>query len=291
MAAVFTGHFYVTLDDVKYVHGKGVLYHRRELGVDEDPKKFLSHCGDPVTELELVKQFHAAMTARNETRFAARIAKRAQAIAEKEREMSGFVDSMLNMVSRKHVAFTDRYEKAILDAAAELKTFHFKNLYASVCLRLGATDEQASKGLCPNPYKPEQIKDIRGFVRSWVEERSPHSRQHYFRAGKRTAWLPGERPLLFVNARLFQENTQHAWAPYTHVRGDVWSYDPEAAQASPRPDEAILHAAETLYRKRGMQGRREVLGETAVITRQAHVPGILWTVGASAAVAVAIHAH
>jgi len=154
------------------------------------------------------------------------------------------------------VLFADRYFNAITEAAYQLSEFSFKELYGQVCLNLGATAEQAARGHAPDPYGrcAGTTKDIRGLIRSWVEERSPHSMQHYFCNGKRKRWAPGERPLLFINPGLAAANSKVEWKPYNHVRGTKWSLNKEAATAYIQPSESILNTAESLYKKQGRRG-------------------------------------
>lgn len=169
-----------------------------------------------------------------------------------------FVDKILDKITEVKKSKQDRYHDAIVAAfeshfATTDKPAKFKDIYYLVCLNLGATAEEASKGIAICPYEDVK-KDIRGLVRSWVEERSPHSRQHYFRGGKRVSWTTEQRPLLFVNWGLAKANTQNEWMPYNRVRGDGWILDPKAAEKWVKPDETILEAAAKAYKKVGMQG-------------------------------------
>ena len=162
---------------------------------------------------------------------------------------------------------TDRFFVPITTAAASMPpNWQFKNLYAAVCTNLGATPEEAVKGIAPCPYNTGLRKDMRGLIRSWVEERSPHSRQRYFRAGGRSAFdaKPNLRPLLFVNPVLGEVNNSVAWAPYKTVRGGGWTYDPEAAAAAEKPSEEVLNAAAALYLKKGMQGQNRTVSKADV---------------------------
>lgn len=165
-----------------------------------------------------------------------------------------FIDRILDTFTEVEKTTQDRYHDAIVAAfESSDKPVKFRDIYHLVCLNLGATPEEASKGIATCPYEDTK-KDIRGLVRSWVEERSPHSRQHYFRGGKRVRWSTDQRPLLFVNWGLAKANTQNLWMPYNHVRGDGWILDPNAAEAWVKPDETILEAAAKAYNKVGMQG-------------------------------------
>jgi hypothetical protein len=108
--------------------------------------------------------------------------------------------------------------------------------------------------MAPCPYTHE-LKDIKGVVRSWIEERSPHSRQHYFRNGKRIHWNDANpRELLFVNPVLGEKNNAVAWRPYNTVRGGGWSFNPAAANAYVKPSEETLVVASGLYRRIGVRG-------------------------------------
>lgn len=153
---------------------------------------------------------------------------------------------------------SDRYFIPITQA---FKTLHalgrakiqFKDIYPLVCKNLGATDGQANLGQAPCPYKGI-VRDIKGLIRSWVEERSPCSRQYYWRNGKRVHWSFDQRPLLFVNEGLGQKNNEKNWMPYSHVRGNGWIFDPEAAEAWHQPSELVLYAATQAIQKQGCRG-------------------------------------
>ena len=154
-----------------------------------------------------------------------------------------------------HVVFADRYYWAITDAVYQLGgEFKFKKLYGQVCSNLGATALQAAKGFAPDPYKAGTVRDIRGLIRSWVEERSPHSMQHYFCNGKRKAWKAGERPLLFINPGLENANSKGGWKPYKYARGTKWSLNKAAAAAYVKPSEELLNSAAALYKRQGRRG-------------------------------------
>jgi hypothetical protein len=173
-------------------------------------------------------------------------------------KMTGFYDRILDTISVKTTSKQDRYHDAIvaafkLHSATTDRPVKFKDIYYNICINLGATPEDALMGIAPCPYENTR-KDIKGLIRSWVEERSPHSRQHYWRGGKRVHWTNNERPLLFVNWGLANANTQVEWMPYNHVRGNGWIFDPVAASAWIKPNEEILERATTAYRKIGMQG-------------------------------------
>jgi hypothetical protein len=164
----------------------------------------------------------------------------------------------VSLVETTAMYLTDRYCAPILKAFMALPpNSQFKAVYPLVCLNLGATPEQAAKGIALCPEKGV-LMDIKGKIRSWVEERSPHSRQHYFRGGRIATWGPNARPLLFVNPVLGENNAAGQWHPYIRVRGRGWSFDPSAAEAAPQPSVAVQQAAAALYRKRGMQGRGRV---------------------------------
>lgn len=152
------------------------------------------------------------------------------------------------------VILKDRYHDAIVGAFLERKNpTRFCDIYPDICRRLGATKEDAVQGIAPCPYSQER-KDHRGLIRSWVEERSPHSRQRYFRGGKRVIWKQGERPLLFINPKLGEMNEKNEWMPYTHARGLGWSFNPTEALNWSEPASDILETAANAYRKKGMRG-------------------------------------
>jgi len=162
---------------------------------------------------------------------------------------------------------TDRFFVPITTAAASMPpNWQFKNLYRDVCINLGATPEEAAKGVAPCPYNTGVRKDMRGLIRSWVEERSPHSRQYYFRAGSRSTFdtKPNLRPMLFVNPVLGEVNNSVQWAPYKAVRGGGWTYDPEAAEEAEKPSQEVLNSAAALYLKKGMQGQNRTVSKTDV---------------------------
>jgi hypothetical protein len=155
------------------------------------------------------------------------------------------------------------FAQAILKAIEQLpadasgkRLFSFKDIYMNACLNLGSSMSDALHGRAPCPKKCNTILDIKGRIRSWIEEHSPHSRQHYFRAGKRTSWKDGERPLLFVNEGLKRSNDAANWEPYRAVRGTKWEYNPTQAALSTMPSEEVLAAASLLYKKKGMRGTR-----------------------------------
>jgi hypothetical protein len=159
-----------------------------------------------------------------------------------------------DLVTVKVTEFKDRYENAIISAVKDRGTFQFKDIYYDVCINLGSTHELALLGKAPCPYTHE-LKDIKGFVRSWIEERSPHSRQHYFRNGKRVRWdATNPRNLLFVNPVLGTKNDAVAWMPYNTVRGGGWSYNPKAANTYVKPSDEILTLAASMYRRTGVRG-------------------------------------
>jgi hypothetical protein len=162
--------------------------------------------------------------------------------------------------------------KAFQDMQKNYEVVQFKQIYTQVCLNLGATPEHAELGFAPCPYKGVE-KNMKGLIRSWVEERSPHSRQRYFRGGSRVIGRQDERPLLFVNVILGQNNAANEWRPYTHARGRGWKFDPQAAEMAEMPSNDVLNAAAAIYRKKGMQGRARVKH-----TRDVQVKGTSFTV-------------
>ena len=156
---------------------------------------------------------------------------------------------------------TDHFFIPVTSAFTSMGSYYVrpKSLYNQVCLNLGARPADAERGYAPCPYKTgtyeQRLMNMEGRIRSWIEERSPHSRQHYFCAGKRANWKPDSRPLLFLNPVLGKANNDVAWAPYTYARGGGWAYDPEQAKKELQPSDEILNAAAALYKKTGMRGK------------------------------------
>jgi hypothetical protein len=156
---------------------------------------------------------------------------------------------------------TDKFFVPVTSAFTSMASYYVrpKSVYTQVCINLGATPSDAQRGYAPCPYKTgtyeQRLMNMEGRIRSWIEERSPHSRQHYFCAGKRASWKPNSRPLLFLNPVLGKANKDAAWAPYTYARGGGWAYDPEQAKKEIKPSEDILNAAAALYKKKGMRGQ------------------------------------
>jgi len=166
---------------------------------------------------------------------------------------------------------TDKFYNAIVSVVKSMKgSWSFKELYEPICRALGATDSDAKQGCAPCPYKG-LTKDMKGLIRSWIEERCPDSRQYYFRAGRLTSWR-GSQPLLFVNPGLGMNNRKVAWAPYNHVRGMGWAFNPDAAKAVEQPSQEILNAAAALYKKRGMQGKNRTISKIVPPSVHVHVP-------------------
>ncbi len=188
----------------------------------------------------------------------------------------GWMDTILDMVSEKRDIVMDRWEYAIRKAIQTFPDgFRLSQLVYPVCIELGSSEDEAMAGISYHPYSGKQITNTQGWIATWIEERSPDSRQRYFCAGKR--WTATNRPLLFVNDGLYEKNTSCNWVPYTHVRGTMWRFDPAAAQARPQPDEDTLNAAALLYRKQGMRGARNRVPCTqdfAGTERVANVAGI-----------------
>jgi hypothetical protein len=186
----------------------------------------------------------------------------------------------ISIISLENLYLTDKYHAPITKAAEALGSFTVSQLYYPVCIAMGGTPQQAAGGLAPCPYT-NVLKDHRGLIRSWIEERSPHSRQHYFRAGRLAAWKPNTRPMLFVNEVLGQKNAALEWKPYSYARGHLWSYNPEAAAEVEKPSQAILEAAAALYKKKGMRGSNHVTA-----TRNVQVKKVNYTTKAAGSVTV-----
>jgi hypothetical protein len=206
--------------------------------------------------------------------------------------MSSCSSFLLDFVSDKISSNQDRYHAAIVDAAATLKQFNFKDLYPLVCKNLGATEEQINKGIAPCPYTGE-LKDcakLKGLIRSWVEERSPHSRQYYFRGGKRAVWTAkNPRPLLFVNEKLGAVNAANEWMPYTTARGDFWEFNPDRANSVIQPTDEMLDIAAAAYKKKGMRGKcyTNCTADVTVVTREISAEKVIRTAAAASAVVTA----
>ena len=174
-----------------------------------------------------------------------------------------------NVRPKVHIINVDEYYEAIIETVCEItdngrKAFQFKDIYKGVCLKLGATEEQAEEGIAYCPYK-HKLKNMCGLIRSWIEERSPHSRQYYFRNGKRAYWKFGARPLLFVNNGLGQKNNECNWMPGNHVRGNGWYYNPNAAKRAVQPSESTLNTAAAAYKKTGQRGSNHTVSAATTV--------------------------
>ena len=108
-------------------------------------------------------------------------------------------------------------------------------------------------GICPAKKKPISKTSMAGRVRSWIEERSASSRQHYFRGG--VLQSDGWRPNLFFNPKLSANNLAGKFKPYKHVIGAKWYVT--ACPIDLIPERTMLEEAERDYRRVGMQGKRE----------------------------------
>jgi hypothetical protein len=232
------------------------------------------HLGVPATNVKHISLFQREREShkdRRNKRLQARLLSGYNKVVD---ENSGVLAKITSWVAERHVELKDRYEDAILNAfkqlGAESTPVSFNMVYPLVCTMLGADEESAERGIAPDPYSPGTLKDIRGLIRSWVEERCPHSRQHYFRGGLRAKWLPGQRPTLFINYGLARENEKVNWAPYSTVRGDGWMLDPQTASAYQKPADDILDAAAALYKKRGMRGAKNATRVFADQTEYTH---------------------
>ena len=209
--------------------------------------------------------------------------------------MSSFSGFLLDCVTDTNPSNQDRYHAAIVRAAATLKQFHFKDLYPLVCKNLGATDEQARNGIAPCPYSGELTDStkLKGLIRSWVEERSPHSRQHYFLGGRRKIWTAkNPRPLLFVNEKLGAVNAANDWMPYTTARGEIWVFSPDLANSAVKPSEEVLNAAAAAYKKHGMRGATRTVSaaDITVVSRTINPEKVFRTAATAATAAAAAYA-
>ena len=131
-----------------------------------------------------------------------------------------------------------------------VKHFQFKDILYHVALALGADDDaSALDGKCYHPYAGTRWtkNHLCGQVASWIEERSPHSRQRYWRGNKRITWTELQRPLLFTNPGLGEANDAVEWRPYEHVRGKGWYLHPDDAArwySEKRPSDKTLDLAD-----------------------------------------------
>lgn len=133
----------------------------------------------------------------------------------------------------------------------------WRPLYEQIKTQLGTTEEQRARRVVPHPNGTEISEtNFRGLVRSWVEERSPYSRQYYFRNGLRTTWSEYERPKLFVNIGLGKANIRNHWMPYTYARGDAWILYPKMAALFEGPTQKQLTLAAAKYKRTGTRARR-----------------------------------
>jgi hypothetical protein len=277
LAPIVNGYSVIFQDGTEYMQSNGKLYHARdraadtdyEIGEQFDLRKYL---GAPATKVAHIMAYQMYRETHRTARRGDRLnhARRLNTYSRILDENSGMLTKIANMFSESHVTLKDRYENAIVGAfkalGAESTPVSFNMVYPLVCTALGSDEQAARYGIAPDPYNPGSLKDIRGLIRSWVEERCPHSRQHHFRAGKRVYWKPGDRTLLFVNYGLAQKNEAIAWTPYKFVRGDGWMLNPEAAAAYSMPSNEVLNAAAALYKKQGMRGRRNATPMMADVT-------------------------
>ncbi len=180
---------------------------------------------------------------------------------------------VLGTMMKTKVQYLDRWCSAIVTAAKKAQarslngTFEFKDIRFDVCMALGCDNEDdARRGFAYHPYKGTRI-NVSGYIATWIEERSPHSRQRYFKGGRRVSkWDENTHPLMFVNEGLARANDKTNWAPFVetkdgqwkrnYVLGSGWRFDPVSARAAKTPSEEVLAAAETMYHKKGMQGHR-----------------------------------
>jgi hypothetical protein len=94
------------------------------------------------------------------------------------------------------------------------------------------------------------LSTFTGKIRTFVEERSSDSRQHYFKSG--TLQPRGWMPNLFSNPELCAKNNLCKWKPYCHVGGrGIWSL----GAGSGRPNRMVLLIAESLYKKKGLRNQ------------------------------------
>ena len=246
----------------------------RESDADYQPNEawtFQAWQGEPVKNPFVLGQFRRLLAARD------------------EQQMQGLFATLRNFVTETREIHMDRWEYAIRQAVEDFPLgFSLGDLVFPVSMILGADSEEAAlKGKTYHPYTGKPIDSVQGWIATWVEERSPDSRQRYFCAGKRCTQT--NKPLLFVNDGLFAANTANAWQPYKYVRGSRWFYDPAKARDRIQPTEEVLEAAAALYKKQGMRGAKvrtavtvDRVGTERYLSTQGFLTG---TVGAIAAIA------
>ena len=277
MSTIQINGYSVIFDDgAEYMQYGGKLFHVRDRTAEADYDimeqfEIRKHLGAPATNVKHITLYQRERESHKDRRNKRLQTKLLSGYSKMLEENQGVFSKVLDLMADRHVEFKDRYEDAILGAfkflGAESTPVTFNMVYPLVCRALGADEESAENGIAPDPYNPGSLKDIRGLIRSWVEERCPHSRQHYFRGGVRARWLPGQRSMLFVNYGLAHANEAVAWAPYQFVRGDGWMLDPETATAYQKPSDEGLDAAAAQYKKRGMQGCRNATSSVTDVTK------------------------
>lgn len=159
--------------------------------------------------------------------------------------------ALRDLVFKKHQITSDVWGAVILAAIHKhyqntgALRFYLRELYPTIALYLGAKEEDVLRKnyVCYHPDNGKQIKDM-GYVRTWIQERSPCSRQRYWRNNKCS-----ERtyPLLFINPVLGRKNVEQNWMPGSQVRGDYWYFDPDEANrwyVTYKPTPAVLAAAD-----------------------------------------------
>ena len=152
----------------------------------------------------------------------------------------------------------DPYESLIIDGFDPNKNIlaEFSEDLQAYCIKRihHVTDYvfSATKGVCPAKNKPINKAAMAGRIRSWIEERSGSSRQHYFRGG--TLRVEGWRPNLFYNPLLSDANSSHDFMPYKHVRGSSWYLKSTPGELI--PSRKLLLLAEREIECKGMQGSR-----------------------------------
>jgi hypothetical protein len=130
-----------------------------------------------------------------------------------------------------------------------------KELLYTTLEMMGSTPEDAARGYGIHPITGN-LQYMRGILGVFLARNCPHSSLHYFNYGELDAFLPGERQALFVNPKLGAKNAENDWMPKKGSAFGRYSYDPVAAAAVPRPDQAILEAANAIRKKGKRPGAR-----------------------------------
>ncbi len=242
----FMNAYEVLVNNRKFLYKGSRLFH--VLDREETPVwRFRDWCGAPVENETMVRLFRE---------FRRHYGKNLKGLYGKEIHFEG-------------LRTIDRWEEVILSAVKQFpQGFRFRDLYYAIAMQLCAdSEEDARNGWAYHPYTGKRIHVERCFG-TWITERSPDSRNRYVKGGKLTRWTHETKPLLFVNPGLRAANQACKWMPFNSegkrnpVRGDLWFWDPAAAQQVEAPAMDVLETAESMYRVKGMQGGRGKGAET-----------------------------